>query len=58
MCEQFLTKDVNWNLHHIIQRVHGGPDTLDNLVLVHPTCYRQVHCLGLTVLSSCPIIGY
>ena len=58
VCEQLLTTDVDWEQHHITQRVHGGPHTLDNLVLLHPTCHRQVHCLGLTVLSSCPTIGH
>ncbi len=58
VCEQLLTTDVDWEQHHITQRVHGGSDTLDNLVLLHPTCHRQVHHLGLTVLSSCPIIGH
>jgi len=57
VCEQLLTEDTDWERHHIIQRVHGGPDTLDNLVLLHPTCHRQVHSLGLTVLSPRPIMG-
>jgi RNA-directed DNA polymerase len=58
VCEQLLTEDTDWEQHHIIQRVHGGPDTLDNLVLLHPTCHSQVHCLDLTVLSPCPTIGH
>jgi RNA-directed DNA polymerase len=58
VCEQLLTEDTGWDQHHIIQCVHGGPDTLDNLVLLHPTCHRQVHCLDLTVLSPCPTIGH
>jgi len=57
VCEQLLTADVDWEQHHIIQRVHGGPDTLDNLALLHPTCHRQVHWLGLTVLSPRPTMG-
>ena len=58
VCEQLLTEDTGWDQHHIIQRVLGGPDTLDNLVLLHPTCHSQVHCLDLTVLSPCPTIGH
>ena len=57
MCEQIFTDDTDWECHHIIQRVHGGPDTLDNLALLHPTCHRQVHSLGLTVLSPRPTWG-
>ena len=29
--------------HHIIYRVMGGPDTMDNLMLLHPECHRQLH---------------
>jgi len=58
VCEQLLIKDTGWEQHHIIQRVHGGPDTLDNLALLHPTCHIQVHSLDLTVLSPCPTIGH
>lgn len=31
------------HLHHILQRCHGGTDGLDNLVLLHAECHRQVH---------------
>jgi RNA-directed DNA polymerase len=58
VCEQLLTEDTGWDQHHIAQRVHGGPDTLDNLALLHPTCHKQVHSLDLTVLSPCPTIGH
>jgi RNA-directed DNA polymerase len=58
VCSQLLTADTGWDLHHIIQRVHGGPDALDNLVLLHPTCHSQVHSLDLPVLPPCPIIGH
>ncbi|RME81316.1 MAG: HNH endonuclease [Caldilineae bacterium] len=57
VCGEKLTEETEWERHHIVQRVHGGPDTADNLVLLHPTCHRQVHSLGLTVLSSRPIKG-
>jgi RNA-directed DNA polymerase len=58
VCEQLLIEDTGWEQHHIIQRVRGGPDTLDNLALLHPTCHIQVHSLDLTVLSPCPTIGH
>jgi RNA-directed DNA polymerase len=50
VCGEILTDEIEWDQHHIEQRVHGGPDTVDNLVLLHPTCHRQVHSLGLAVL--------
>jgi RNA-directed DNA polymerase len=58
VCDQLLTEDTGWDQHHIIQRVHGGPDTVDNLVLLHPICHSQVHSLDLAVLSPCPTIGH
>lgn len=44
--------------HHVVWRVHGGSDTPSNSVLLHPTCHRQVHSLGLTVLKPCPTRGH
>jgi len=54
LCQEKLTEETDWEQHHIEPRVEGGPDTVDNLVLLHPTCHRQVHSLGLTVLSLSP----
>lgn len=43
-CRQLLRDDEEgWNIHHIIPKVEGGPNTLDNLVLLHPNCHRQIH---------------
>jgi RNA-directed DNA polymerase len=57
VCGAKLTEETDWDRHHVVQRVHGGPDTTDNLVLLHPTCHRQVHSLGSTVLSPRPTTG-
>jgi RNA-directed DNA polymerase len=57
VCGEKLVEVNDWEQHHIVQRVHGGLDTLDNLVLLHPTCHKQVHSLGLTVLKPSPIRG-
>jgi RNA-directed DNA polymerase len=57
ICQEKLTEKTAWEQHHIEPRVKGGPDTVDNLVLVHPTCHRQVHSLGLTVLLPRPTKG-
>ena len=43
ICDQKITKESGWNIHHIIYRVAGGKDTLSNLLLIHPNCHRQVH---------------
>ncbi len=42
-CEEAITPDTGWHSHHKIWRSHGGSDTIDNLVLLHPTCHMQVH---------------
>ena len=57
VCQEKLTEETDWEQHHIEPRVKGGPDTVDNLVLLHPTCHRQVHSLGLTVLWPRPTKG-
>ena len=43
MCRHKITKETGWNVHHIVERVEGGSDELDNLVLLHPNCHRQLH---------------
>lgn len=42
-CKQFITVETGWNIHHIVERHLGGTDNLENLVLLHPNCHRQVH---------------
>ncbi len=50
VCQEKPTKETDWEQDHIEPRVEGDSDTADNPVLLHPTCHRQVHSLGLTVL--------
>jgi len=57
ICKQKITKQTGWNLHHIVWRVHGGRDTPDNCILLHPNCHRQVHCQGLKVEKPRPLPG-
>ncbi len=54
LCKQPITKVSGWHDHHIIQRSHGGGDTLDNRVLLHPVCHQQLHSRGLTVNKPAP----
>lgn len=49
VCGQPLTLEEGWHMHHLLWRVHGGTDHVDNLVLLHPNCHRQVHGEGLVV---------
>ena len=43
LCQQVITKQTGWHIHHKLERFKGGKDTLANLVMLHPTCHRQVH---------------
>jgi RNA-directed DNA polymerase len=43
VCGERITKETGWHNHHIHWRVYGGSDDLDNRVLLHPNCHRQVH---------------
>jgi len=45
-CDQLITEETRWHVHHVIPRVEGGPDTWDNLKLLHPDCHRQLHARG------------
>lgn len=51
VCHQKITKETGWNIHHVIYRVNGGPNTLNNLLLLHPNCHKQVHSQTLEVVK-------
>jgi RNA-directed DNA polymerase len=42
-CGERLDLRRSREVHHVVYRCHGGPDTIDNLVLLHPNCHRQLH---------------
>lgn len=46
VCEQKITKETWWNIHHVLPRSLGGTELLSNLKLLHPNCHRQVHSRG------------
>jgi RNA-directed DNA polymerase len=49
VCHQKITSVTGWHNHHITWRTHGGSDTAENRVLLHPDCHRQVHSQPLDV---------
>jgi RNA-directed DNA polymerase len=49
ICDQQITKESGWNIHHIIWRSKGGDDGMTNRALLHPECHRQVYSLKLKV---------
>ncbi len=54
LCGCAITRESGWHDHHVIYKVAGGSDTLDNRVLLHPTCHIRVHQLGLNVVKPAP----
>ena len=50
VCHQQITSDTRWNVHHVVWKVFGGSDRVDNLALLHPDCHRQVHGRRTTVV--------
>jgi len=55
ICNCAITRETGWHDHHIEYRVHGGPGTLDNRVLLHPLCHAKVHSLGILVTKPTPV---
>lgn len=55
-CSHLITEESGWDIHHLIALAEGGPDTMDNLVLLHPTCHRQLHAQKKTI-SPAPAKG-
>lgn len=51
VCEQLITSESGWHVHHIVRRVDGGKDGASNLVMLHPNCHNKVHSAGLTVVK-------
>jgi RNA-directed DNA polymerase len=49
VCAEPRTLAAGGQVHHLRWRVHGGEDRIDNLVLLHPNCHRQVHSEGWVV---------
>lgn len=45
ICDQKITVETGWHSHHIQWKVHGGSDSADNRVLLHPNCHQQLHAL-------------
>jgi RNA-directed DNA polymerase len=58
-CGEAMPTPTGWHSHHKVWRSHGGSDTADNRVLLHPTCHRQVHhTLGSPRMSPSVTRGF
>ncbi len=54
ICQQIISKQTGWNIHHKLERFKGGKSTLDNLVMLHPVCHQQVHLLNIQFNGDVP----
>ncbi|EAA0499516.1 group II intron reverse transcriptase/maturase [Salmonella enterica subsp. enterica serovar Orion] len=43
LCNQLITMETGWHVHHKHQKHLGGGDELENLVMLHPGCHIQWH---------------
>lgn len=51
ICDEKITKESGWQIHHLVYRSLGGTDATSNLVLLHPNCHKQVHSQQLSVVK-------
>jgi len=52
ICKQPITRETGWHDHHVIYRSQGGSDNLDNRLLLHPDCHRQLHARQCAAMIS------
>lgn len=57
LCCQKIAQMTGWDTHHVIWRKEGGGDEVENRVLLHPNCHRQVHNRWLEVAKLRPVQG-
>jgi len=43
VCQTRLDEGEEWHTHHLKPKSKGGKDNVNNLVLLHSVCHRQVH---------------
>ena len=56
ICNQAISKETGWHVHHILEKAKGGSDIWSNLVMLHPNCHMQVHSQGLSVVKLVPTL--
>jgi RNA-directed DNA polymerase len=44
-CQQRITRETGWHLHHRVKRTQGGSNATSNLMLLHPNCHNQTHAM-------------
>lgn len=42
-CDEPITPETGWDVHHVQRREDGGSEQYSNLRLLHPNCHRRLH---------------
>lgn len=42
-CDEPITRETGWQVHHAHRRANGGSDRFSNLRMLHPNCHRRLH---------------
>lgn len=45
VCNQAISMEIAWDIHHVKPKSKGGDDSLSNLKMLHLNCHKQVHSL-------------
>ena len=53
-CGELIELKTGWHFHHIVQRIFGGKETYDNLVILHPNCHTSVHLNKFSFSKTLP----
>lgn len=56
ICDQKITKETGWHVHHISGRTIPGAENMSNLMMVHPNCHKQIHSQRLNIVK--PVSRY
>jgi RNA-directed DNA polymerase len=43
VCQQIITLESGWHVHHVVWRSKGGGDQQSNLQMLHPACHWLIH---------------
>ncbi|NHB88832.1 group II intron reverse transcriptase/maturase [Photorhabdus tasmaniensis] len=57
VCQQLITQESRWHLHHLVDLTKGGSNTLDNLVMLHTHCHENACSDRLKVVKPAPSRG-
>lgn len=57
ICQQVITTETGWHVHHVVRREDGGSNKSSNLVMLHPNCHMQVHSLVVEVVKPASVAG-